>query len=70
MPQAGGRPAPAEPMRPGPGARTFPRRHRLDLVRGKALHFGVGIEGRFPDGAGRGARTSPADLRLTGALRW
>ena len=44
--------------------------YRLDLVRGKALRFGVGIEGRFPDGAGRGARTSPADLRLTGALRW
>ena len=31
MPQAGGRPAPAEPMRPGPGARTFPRRHRPPL---------------------------------------
>ena len=44
--------------------------YRLDLVRGKALRFGVGIEGRFPDGAGRNGRTSPPDLRLTGALRW
>ena len=41
--------------------------YRLDLVRGKVLRFGLGIEGRVPDGD---ARTAEPALRLTGALRW
>ena len=61
---AAGSPAPRTP------GRDYRLGYRLDLVRGKALRFGVGIEGRFPDGAGRNGRTSPPDLRLTGALRW
>ena len=44
--------------------------YRLDLVRAKALRFGLGIEGRVPDGAGRDNRAAAPDLRLTGALRW
>ena len=43
-------------------------------VRGLVVHedarFGLGIEARVPDGAGRGARAPAPDLRLTGALRW
>ena len=44
--------------------------YRLDLVGGKKARFGLGIEARVPDGAGRGGRAPAPDLRLTGALRW
>ena len=44
--------------------------YRLDLVGGKKARFGLGIEARVPDGAGRGARAPAPDLRLTGATRW
>ena len=44
--------------------------YRLDLVGGEEARFGLGIEARVPDGAGRGARTAEPDFRLTGTLRW
>ena len=45
--------------------------YRLDLAGGEEeARFGLGIEARVPDGAGRGARTPAPDLRLTGTVRW
>ena len=49
------------------GVRDYRLGYRLDLVRREGLPFGLGIEGRVPDGDGR---TGEPDLRLTGALRW